>query len=248
MITGGYEYTGTQVPSLEDKFLFGDIPKGRLFYVNTSDISLGQIAPIKEWQVSVDGKLKTLKELCGNDRGGSISEKMRLVKSISSRETRRKSVQTHRLKETRWKIYHHFLILIIVIALRPDHAFQYGPSGKRMSSSTVALLPQSSLLSGKKHGSFSYSCFAGYSLGWFDFRWFWDLLIQATKKVIPGLSKDNFIKDSYQYYQKPDPGHGKNKKSMATKVRLLPSMEPIARCGYSSRMLQKLSSGFCQRK
>ena len=67
-ITGGYEYTGTQVPSLEDKFLFGDIPKGRLFYVNTSDISLGRIAPIKEWQVSVDGKLKTLKELCGNDR------------------------------------------------------------------------------------------------------------------------------------------------------------------------------------
>ncbi|MDR3712416.1 MAG: PQQ-dependent sugar dehydrogenase, partial [Puia sp.] len=32
-ISGGYEYTGTATPSLKGKYLFGDIPNGRLFYV-----------------------------------------------------------------------------------------------------------------------------------------------------------------------------------------------------------------------
>jgi len=33
-----------------------------------ADIKLGKQSGIKEWKVSIDGRVKTLKELCGNDR------------------------------------------------------------------------------------------------------------------------------------------------------------------------------------
>jgi hypothetical protein len=53
---------------LKEKFLFGDIPSGRLFYVDMADIKLGKQAPIYEWKISMNGSEKTLKELCGSDR------------------------------------------------------------------------------------------------------------------------------------------------------------------------------------
>ena len=67
-ICGGYEYWGNAVPELKGKFLFGDIPGGRLFYVDMADIKLGKQAPIHEWRITVNGQQKTLKELCGSDR------------------------------------------------------------------------------------------------------------------------------------------------------------------------------------
>jgi len=66
-ISGGYEYSGT-MPELKGKFLFGDIPTGRLFYVDMADIKQGGFATIKEWRVSVNGETRTLKQICGNDR------------------------------------------------------------------------------------------------------------------------------------------------------------------------------------
>ena len=67
-ISGGLEYWGNVLPQLKGKYLFGDIPKGRLFYIDIADIKQGSQATIKEWEVSVDGTLKTLVELCGTDR------------------------------------------------------------------------------------------------------------------------------------------------------------------------------------
>jgi len=67
-ISGGFEYWGTIIPQLKGKYLFGDIPTGRLFYVDMADIKLGKQAPIKEWKISINGSQKTLKELCGTDR------------------------------------------------------------------------------------------------------------------------------------------------------------------------------------
>lgn len=67
-ICGGYEYWGNAVPQLKGKFLFGDIPTGRLFYINIADIKLGKQAAIKEWKVTFNGTPKSLRELCGNDR------------------------------------------------------------------------------------------------------------------------------------------------------------------------------------
>jgi glucose/arabinose dehydrogenase len=67
-ISGGFEYWGTAIPQLAGKYLFGDIPSGRLFYVEMADIKQGKQAIIKEWRASINGTHKTLKELCGTDR------------------------------------------------------------------------------------------------------------------------------------------------------------------------------------
>ena len=67
-ISGGFEYESSDIPQLKGKFLFGDIPSGRLFYVDVTDLKQGSQARIKEWSVSMDHNIRTLKEICKNDR------------------------------------------------------------------------------------------------------------------------------------------------------------------------------------
>ncbi|WP_154856763.1 PQQ-dependent sugar dehydrogenase [Cyclobacterium xiamenense] len=67
-ISGGYEYQGSQIPALQGKYLFGDIVRGRLFFVETDDLVRGRQAPIYEWQVSYEGTSKPLSELSGSNR------------------------------------------------------------------------------------------------------------------------------------------------------------------------------------
>lgn len=67
-ISGGYDYSGASIPALQGKYLFGDIPTGKLFYVEIADLMQGKMATIKEWKITYNGTAKTLKELCGNDR------------------------------------------------------------------------------------------------------------------------------------------------------------------------------------
>lgn len=67
-ISGGFEYWGNNIPALKGKFIFGDIPSGRLFYVNMKDIVQGRQAKIKQWLVAFNGSKKTLKQLCNNGR------------------------------------------------------------------------------------------------------------------------------------------------------------------------------------
>ena len=67
-ISGGFEYWGTAAPELKGKYLFGDIPTGRLFYVDMTDVEQGKQALIREWKVSFNGTLTTLAELCGSPR------------------------------------------------------------------------------------------------------------------------------------------------------------------------------------
>ena len=67
-IEGGFEYEGNAIPKLKGKYVFGDIPTGRLFYINLSDIHSGKEAPVKEWFVSRNGKRISLRSLCGQDR------------------------------------------------------------------------------------------------------------------------------------------------------------------------------------
>ena len=64
-ITGGFEYWGKKIPELQGKFVFGDIVKGRLFYVEMKDLKPGSQATLKEWQVNFNGERKTLVELSG---------------------------------------------------------------------------------------------------------------------------------------------------------------------------------------
>lgn len=67
-ISGGLEYWGTKVNSLKGKYLFGDIVKGRLFYVEMKDLAIGKQAPIKELQLTINGQKKTLVETTGDDK------------------------------------------------------------------------------------------------------------------------------------------------------------------------------------
>lgn len=67
-ISGGYEYTGNAIPELKGKFIFGDIPTGRLFYADMNDIKPGNHATIKEWKVTYNGTDKTFYELSGSSR------------------------------------------------------------------------------------------------------------------------------------------------------------------------------------
>lgn len=67
-ISGGFEYQGKALPALKGKFLFGDIPSGRLFYVETADIKQGKQAVIKEWKITMNGVPATLEHLSGTKR------------------------------------------------------------------------------------------------------------------------------------------------------------------------------------
>ncbi len=67
-ISGGYEYTGNAIPQLKGKFLFGDIPTGRLFYIDLKDLHQGSEATIKEWQVSFNDSIKKLTDIFGSGR------------------------------------------------------------------------------------------------------------------------------------------------------------------------------------
>jgi glucose/arabinose dehydrogenase/mono/diheme cytochrome c family protein len=67
-IAGGFEYRGNAIPALKGKFLFGDIPTGRLFYTTVADMKQGSLATIKEWKITINNQPRTLKEVCGSDR------------------------------------------------------------------------------------------------------------------------------------------------------------------------------------
>ena len=66
-ISGGYEYIGS-IPLLKGKIIFGDIPEGRIFYIENKDIKQGELAPIQELHITVDGKSTTLVKASGNKR------------------------------------------------------------------------------------------------------------------------------------------------------------------------------------
>ncbi len=67
-ISGGFEYSGTAVPALKGKYLFGDIPSGRLLYIDMADVKQRKQALVKEWKISINGVAKSLTELCGSKR------------------------------------------------------------------------------------------------------------------------------------------------------------------------------------
>ena len=62
-IMGGFEYTGSQVPQLRGKYIFGEIVRGRVFYINLNEVKEGAQATIHEFPIALNGKQTTLKEL-----------------------------------------------------------------------------------------------------------------------------------------------------------------------------------------
>jgi len=67
-ISGGFVYTGTMIPQLKGKYVFGDVVNGRVYYVESSDLKPGHQAPIKELELELAKKITTFQELTGNKK------------------------------------------------------------------------------------------------------------------------------------------------------------------------------------
>jgi mono/diheme cytochrome c family protein len=64
-ISFGYAYEGN-IGSLKNKYIFGDIVSGRVFYVNTEELELGKQAQILEFDLSFNGVPSTFKITTAN--------------------------------------------------------------------------------------------------------------------------------------------------------------------------------------
>lgn len=67
-ISGGFVYSGTAIPALRGKYLFGDVNNGRVFVVDASRLAPGSLTTIEEVMVSVDGKETTFQALNNNQK------------------------------------------------------------------------------------------------------------------------------------------------------------------------------------
>jgi len=66
-ISAGFVYTGS-IPLLKDKYVFGDIVRGRVFYVENSSLVPGKQANIKEFNLVFDDKPSTFLEVTKNSK------------------------------------------------------------------------------------------------------------------------------------------------------------------------------------
>jgi len=67
-IVGGFVYRGTAIPELLGKYVFGDIVRGRIFYVDSDSLIMGQQAGISELTLMVNGMPTTLLDIVGESR------------------------------------------------------------------------------------------------------------------------------------------------------------------------------------
>jgi len=66
-VSGGFVYTG-EIPSLKGKYIFGDIVKGRVFYVESSELKFGHRAVIKEFDLQFNGINSTFVDMVKNPK------------------------------------------------------------------------------------------------------------------------------------------------------------------------------------
>jgi glucose/arabinose dehydrogenase/cytochrome c551/c552 len=64
-ISGGFVYNGN-ISTLKGKYIFGDVVKGRIFYVNPSELKLGKQAVIKEFDLQFAGLNSTFVQMVKN--------------------------------------------------------------------------------------------------------------------------------------------------------------------------------------
>ena len=67
-VSGGFVYGGDKLPALRDKYIFGDISRGTLFYSEIAEISDGSQAPVYKLAVSFDGQVTDLETITQNRR------------------------------------------------------------------------------------------------------------------------------------------------------------------------------------
>jgi glucose/arabinose dehydrogenase/mono/diheme cytochrome c family protein len=62
---GGFVYRGKNIPALTGKYIFGDIPSGKLFFF---DLPQHGVAEVKEWRVSLNDTINPLTKICNSKR------------------------------------------------------------------------------------------------------------------------------------------------------------------------------------
>ena len=67
-VSGGFVYSGTNIPALKGKYIFGDISLGTLFYSEVSEMNDGQQAAVYRLQLAIDGKLTDMETVTGSKR------------------------------------------------------------------------------------------------------------------------------------------------------------------------------------
>lgn len=66
--SGGYVYTGTDIPLLTGKYIFGDVVNGRVFFVDSQQLQVGKQAPIQELELALNDRVTTFRELSGSQK------------------------------------------------------------------------------------------------------------------------------------------------------------------------------------
>ncbi len=67
-VSGGFVYAGIEVPLLEGKYVFGDIPRGKIFYSEVDEMELGQQAQVYQLSIEFEGRTTDLENLAKSKR------------------------------------------------------------------------------------------------------------------------------------------------------------------------------------
>lgn len=67
-ISGGFVYSGTAIGQLTGKYLFGDVTNGRLFLVDSQQLTTGTQTVVQELALSIDGQLTTFQAVSGQEK------------------------------------------------------------------------------------------------------------------------------------------------------------------------------------
>lgn len=67
-ISGGFVYTGSAVPELTGKYIFGDIVNGRVFYIDMAQLKMGEQAPVHELDIQLNGTVTDFRTISGSKK------------------------------------------------------------------------------------------------------------------------------------------------------------------------------------
>ena len=75
-IGGGFVYEGNEIPELRGKFVFSDIVRGRIFYIDVSEVAPGKLETIQELRLLFDGVEEPLSAVTTMDDSYSSGQRV----------------------------------------------------------------------------------------------------------------------------------------------------------------------------
>lgn len=67
-VSGGFVYSGSNLPQLRGKYIFGDISLGTLFYAEVAEMNQGQQAQVYRLQLALGGQVSDMETITGSKR------------------------------------------------------------------------------------------------------------------------------------------------------------------------------------